>query len=52
VPIDLQVLFDHAYDTGPYRREINYHGDPVLPALRPDQAAWAAEVLARNVIEV
>jgi hypothetical protein len=42
VPLDLQPLFDRAYDAGPYRREIDYAKDRVTPRLRADQAKWAA----------
>jgi hypothetical protein len=45
VPIDLQAAFDRAYDTGPYRRRIRYAEITPAPALRPDQAEWAARIL-------
>ena len=45
VPIDLQAVFDRAYDAGPYRRRVRYaEADPILP-LRPDRVEWAAEIL-------
>jgi hypothetical protein len=47
VPIDLQAVFTHAYDAGPYRREIDYAQDEVLPPLSADRMAWARELLAR-----
>ena len=47
VPLDLQAVFERAYDAGPYRKRVNY-ADPaaVTPALEGDDAAWAAELLA------
>ncbi|MDR3635755.1 MAG: DUF4058 family protein [Isosphaeraceae bacterium] len=43
--IDLQTLFDRAYDTGPYRRRVRYAGGLPVPPLRPDQAEWATQRL-------
>jgi hypothetical protein len=45
VLLDLQVLLDRVYDTGPYRRRIRYAESVPIPPLRPDQAAWAAGVI-------
>src|SRR5262249_50274477 len=45
VPLDFQTVFDQSYDFGPYRREIEYGKDPVVPRLNPEQAEWAASVL-------
>jgi hypothetical protein len=45
VTLDLQAVFDRCYDAGPYAREIRYGLDAVIPPLRPEQAAWAAQVL-------
>jgi Protein of unknown function (DUF4058) len=45
VPLDLQELFQRAYDAGPYASEIEYGKDPIVPRLRPEQAEWAAAVL-------
>jgi hypothetical protein len=42
VSLDLQPLFDRAYDAGPYRREIDYVKDRITPRLRADQTTWAA----------
>jgi hypothetical protein len=42
VALDLQDVFDQSYDFGPYRREIAYGRDPIVPRLKPDQAEWAA----------
>jgi hypothetical protein len=46
VTIDLQDVFDRAYDTGPYRRRVNYAERTPTPPLRPDQAEWASHILA------
>ena len=44
IPLDLQYVFDRAYDTGPYRRgAVDYAGPVPVPALAEDDAAWAAE---------
>jgi hypothetical protein len=45
VPLDLQAVFDAAYKVGPYRRQIKYGKDRIVPRLKPEQAAWAAELL-------
>ena len=45
VMLDLQAAFDRAYDFGPYRREIAYSEDPIVPPLRPERAEWAAALL-------
>jgi Protein of unknown function (DUF4058) len=45
VPLDLQELFQRAYDAGPYASEVEYGKDPIVPRLRPEQAEWAAGVL-------
>jgi hypothetical protein len=48
VPLDLQTAFDRAYDDGPYGREIEYGKDRIVPRLKPEQAAWVAELLKRR----
>ena len=45
VPLDLQALFDRAYDSGPYRRRSPYRAHPPEPVLTPEQAAWAEQLL-------
>jgi hypothetical protein len=43
--LDLQDVFDWAYDTGPYLLgAIDYDGPPAPPALDDQDAAWAAEL--------
>jgi hypothetical protein len=42
VTLDLQTVFDQAYDAGPYNREVDYDEDTVVPPLRSDQLKWAA----------
>jgi Protein of unknown function (DUF4058) len=45
VLLDLQVVFNRAYDGGPYRRgAVDYAGTPSDPLLTPEDAAWAAEL--------
>lgn len=41
VPIDLQAVFDHAYDVGPYRRRIRYAESNPVPPLPPALLGWA-----------
>jgi hypothetical protein len=46
VRIELQAVFNAAYDGGPYRRgAVRYHRPPVIP-LDPSQETWAAELAA------
>jgi hypothetical protein len=45
VPLDLQFVFNRAYNTGPYRRgAVDYSKLPPAPRLDPEDAAWAAEL--------
>lgn len=44
VPLDLQALIDECYEKGGYHDDLNYRVEPV-PALDPDDAAWADELL-------
>jgi Protein of unknown function (DUF4058) len=45
IPLDLQYVFDRAYDTGPYRRgAVDYAGPVPAPPLAEADAAWAAEL--------
>lgn len=39
--IDLQAVFDHAYDVGPYHRRIRYAAAAPVPPLAPEQREWA-----------
>jgi hypothetical protein len=48
VEIDLQSVFNAAYDAGPYSREIDYAGDDIVPPLPPDQAEWIEQILERS----
>ncbi|MFO0893078.1 MAG: DUF4058 family protein [Isosphaeraceae bacterium] len=42
VSLDLQAVFEQAYDVGPYRKEVAYGVDPIIPSLTAEQTAWAA----------
>jgi hypothetical protein len=45
VLLDLQDIFERAYDAGPYRRgAVDYAGPVPAPALDEKDAAWAAEL--------
>jgi hypothetical protein len=48
VPLDLQKVFNQAYDFRPYRKEIAYGKDPIVPRLRSEQAKWVADRLKRH----
>jgi hypothetical protein len=41
VPIDLQAVFDRAYDVGPYRRRIRHREIKPTPALPGEYREWA-----------
>lgn len=43
--VDLQVVFDRSYDTGPYRRRIRYAELAPVPPLEPDQFEWATRLI-------
>jgi hypothetical protein len=43
--IDLQAVFDRAYDVGPYRRRIRYAEAELVPPLTPEYQAWAEALL-------
>jgi hypothetical protein len=45
VLLDLQFVFNRAYDTGPYRRGLVNYGQPLKPPLEGPLAAWLAERL-------
>lgn len=47
VALDLQAVFDRAYDEGPYRRRVDYAREPETP-LRPADAAWADSLLRQK----
>jgi hypothetical protein len=46
VAVDLQAIFERAYEVGPYARVIDYAHDAVTPPLSPEQDAWARGLLA------
>lgn len=46
VEADLQSVFLRSYETGPYRREVDYSKVPPPPALSPERLAWARSVVA------
>jgi hypothetical protein len=48
VTIDLQQVFQRSYESGPYRRQIDYQQDIPSPPLTAEQAAWAAELTTDN----
>jgi hypothetical protein len=48
VPLDLQEVFNQAYDAGPYRKGVTYGKDPIIPRLTPDQSKWATGWLKQH----
>jgi hypothetical protein len=51
VPLDLQFVFNRAYDSGPYLRGAVDYTKPPDPPLSPDAAAWAEELIrARGLL--
>jgi hypothetical protein len=45
VVVDLQAIFDRAYDIGPYRRRHGFYEGNPTPALSEKQAEWATRLL-------
>lgn len=48
IDVELQAVFDRCYDTGAYRREVDYKQNPPPPALSPERLAWVKSVLAQR----
>ena len=46
--IDLQAVFDRAYDTGPYRKRIRYQETSPVPPLSPGQRQWAERIVSEE----
>lgn len=46
LPLDLQEVFDHCYDAGPYRRRSPYKPSGPAPPLPPARIEWAEGRLA------
>jgi len=44
VRLNLQTVFDQAYDAGPYRRRVDYRAAPAIP-LDEEEAAWMDALL-------
>jgi hypothetical protein len=44
VSVDLKAVLDRCYDSGQYRRRVRYGGQ-LAPPLRPEQTAWAEQIL-------
>jgi hypothetical protein len=45
VGLDLQAIFDHCYDAGPYRRRIKYAATRLVPPLADDRLQWVVQIL-------
>jgi hypothetical protein len=51
VAIELQAIFDRAYEAGPYRKAIDYRNDEIEPPLTKTQDEWVRSVLRSAGIE-
>jgi hypothetical protein len=49
VLLDLQAVFTHCYDTGPYQRRVRYDPSRIVPALESDQTEWVIQQLTAKV---
>jgi hypothetical protein len=45
IDLDLQAIFQRAYDAGPYRRALDYRNEKVEPPLTTEQEEWMRGVL-------
>ena len=45
VALDLQLVFNRCYDSGPYPRRIRYELPLLIPPLKPEQQEWASKLL-------
>ena len=45
IEVDLQAIFQRAYDAGPYQRSIDYRTDKIEPPLTKEQADSMRSVL-------
>ncbi len=45
VALDLQVVFNRCYDSGPYPRRVRYDIQRLDPPLKPHQQEWASKLL-------
>jgi hypothetical protein len=45
VAVDVQEVFQRCYDTGPYRRRVDYAEATPVPPLTAEQAAWVQQLL-------
>jgi hypothetical protein len=52
VKVDLQAVLDRCYDTGKYSRRVRYRERQPVPPLRPEQTAWAEQLLrAKSILD-
>jgi hypothetical protein len=51
ITIDLQAIFDRAYEAGPYRKAIDYRNDEIEPPLTKPQEEWLRGVLRKGGFE-
>jgi hypothetical protein len=46
VGLDLQAVFNHCYDAGPYRRRVQYDPSRLVPPLSGDRLEWVSQVVS------
>ena len=51
VLLDLQAVFDRCYDTGPYRRRVQYDPCRIKPPVNEELSNWVVQCLAAKRIE-
>jgi len=51
IDIDLQGVFERAYDAGPFRRELDYPTEKIEPPLTKAQEEWMRGVLRKAGVE-
>ena len=47
IAVDLQHVFERCYETGPYRRRLDYQTLRPDPPLSAEQAQWASGLLPK-----
>jgi hypothetical protein len=45
IEVDLQAIFQRAYDAGPYQRAIDYRTEKIEPPLTKEQDEWMRGLL-------
>lgn len=51
IELDLQAVFQRAYDAGPYQRAVDYRTDKIEPPLTKERSEWMRGILKKAGIE-